>query len=97
MQRKDAESFIRACVQLIGMGFHPDTPFLNYTKRDGSPIFSEETAAKYQQNLEEAFAILGDGVYEVGLDEMHKHEKTLPQDAHDVDVLMLFSRFKPKK
>lgn len=51
-----AAGFINACVDHVGFGFHPDTPFKNYIwLSDGSPMFSAEDAERYDAALELAF------------------------------------------
>jgi hypothetical protein len=45
-QVRDVQLFFRACVDLLGLGFHPDTDFAEYTGLEGKPVFSDEEATR---------------------------------------------------
>lgn len=66
---KDYESavrFITWCIQEIGLGFHPDTPFSDYiTLEAGKPLFDEPTAERLDHLLERTFEYCDP--YHVGL------------------------------
>ena len=38
--RKSAVHFVRWCVAVIGLGYHPDTPFAEYADHNGRAAFS---------------------------------------------------------
>lgn len=63
----DAETFIRACVLCIGLGFHPDTPAADYRLGD-RPSFTADEARRFQNDLDAACEVLGSRVYDVCLD-----------------------------
>ncbi len=41
----------------LGMGFHPDDDFATYRAQDGSPLFSMDDAARYNQAMDQCFAV----------------------------------------
>lgn len=54
-------------VNMIGPGFHPDDPAAEYVIA-GKPVFTTEEAAKIDALVEFTFSVLGDQVYETGLE-----------------------------
>ena len=68
MNATQARKFIRRCVAQLGGGYHPDTPFAEYIHaHDDSPVYSAVDAKRLDEQTEEAFAALGDKVYDVAL------------------------------
>jgi len=67
-KKEDAVSFIECCMIWIGMGFHPDTPMNGYVDGDGFPTFTVGDAMHNQTKLDKAFELLGDDIYEVGME-----------------------------
>ncbi len=66
MDKQQAEKFIRAIANEIGIGFHPDTPMEDYIKANGEALFSPRRAYKLQSKLMYAFELLGeDRIYQV--------------------------------
>jgi hypothetical protein len=64
---ESAKAFLNWCVQTIGLGFHPDTPFDDYIdSATDEPVFDERTARKLEQKMRRAFLFCDP--YEVGLD-----------------------------
>lgn len=53
-----ARQFIRSCVRVIGIGYHPDTPFADYVDGDGRPTLSDDGAAYLQGQHDEAVRLL---------------------------------------
>lgn len=70
--RSDAAGYIRYLVQFIGRGFHPDTRAADYVGRGGAPLFPGRLADHLQRSIDRAVRILGDTVYDIALDELHK-------------------------
>jgi hypothetical protein len=67
----DAKAFVKSCLIWIGPGFHPDTPMEDYvvlrTNQQVS-VFTTEDAAANQVMLDKAFELLGDDIYEAGME-----------------------------
>ena len=60
-----AKAFLAWCVETIGLGFHPDTPFADYVDPDTEePVFAEATARKLDRKMRRAFLYCDP--YEVG-------------------------------
>jgi hypothetical protein len=53
--RESAVRFVKWCVERIGLGYHPDTPFTDYADRDGRATFSVPEAAGLEERAERAF------------------------------------------
>lgn len=69
--RQDAINFIHGCILWIGPGFHPDYPMSDYDVVDtGLPTFSKGEAKMNQSKLDRCHKLLGDDVYEVGMEFM---------------------------
>lgn len=67
--KEDAVSFIEACMIWIGEGFHPDTPMADYVALgNGQPTFTSNEAVYNQERLNRAFELLGDDIYECGME-----------------------------
>jgi len=69
----DAESagrFVQRCVEVIGLGYHPDTPFADYTDRAGRAFFSAAEAARLEELAERAFEHCDP--YDIGHDEFQR-------------------------
>lgn len=74
MTTQTARQFLAHCIDLLGSGFHPDTPFTDYVGLyHGQRVFSDEAAANLQTRLDAAFEVLGEDVYEVGLELLTAH------------------------
>ena len=66
MDKQQAEKFIRAIANEIGLGFHPDTPMEDYIDGDGNALFSPSVASEKQSKLMYAFELLGEErIYQV--------------------------------
>jgi hypothetical protein len=65
VDRDSAVDFVTACVNRIGAGYHPDTPFAEYVDAAGEPLFGEKDATELDSATDAAFSILGDDVYDV--------------------------------
>lgn len=69
--KEDALRFIDTCMIWIGPGFNPDTPMADYvvlgTKQQVS-TFTPEDAAANQVMLDKAFELLGDDIYQAGME-----------------------------
>jgi hypothetical protein len=66
----DARTFIRECVRLAGLDFHPDTPFSEYCAPGPGlvPAFAPEVATALDAHLVLSMALVD--VYAVGFDAM---------------------------
>jgi hypothetical protein len=63
--RATAEEFVARCVEWVGPGYHPDTPFGSYIDDDGKRCFSTEEAELLDAATEVAFRFCDP--YEVAL------------------------------
>jgi hypothetical protein len=88
--KEDAVSFIEGCMIWIGAGFHPDTDMKGYVNAFGFTIFSEEDAAMNQKKLNLAFELLGDDIYEVGMELGYKLGYYPRPDDQKVKLTVLF-------
>jgi len=66
--KEDAVSFIECCMIWIGAGFHPDTQMNDYVDGDGLPAFTDDEARDNQEKLDKAFELLGEDIYECGME-----------------------------
>jgi hypothetical protein len=73
--RASAVRFVQWCVKMLGLGYHPDTPFADYVDRDGRATFTPAEAARLEEAGEQAFAFCDP--YEAGQQEF---ERLLAQD-----------------
>lgn len=65
---QDAVEWVRAQVDLVGLGYHPDTPYRDYVVcQTGEPTFTAEQADAMEESRAIAFGLLGDRIYEVAL------------------------------
>ena len=64
----DAKAFVKSCLIWIGPGFHPDTEMKSYTYENGHYMLSIEDAAINQEKLNAACDLLGDDIYEIGME-----------------------------
>lgn len=63
--KDEASTWLGEIVFAIGQGFHPDTPPTEYILLDtGRPSFGSRTATALSVDLDTAFGILGDRVYD---------------------------------
>ena len=66
MDKQQAEKFIRAIANEIGLGFHPDTQMEDYIDGNGNALFSPAVASEKQSKLMQCFDLLGeDRIYQV--------------------------------
>jgi hypothetical protein len=73
-----AKMWIRDQVRKIGLDFNLDTPYENYTDKDGKTLFSHNEADEWNVSLQIAYNILGtSGIdpYEVALNAMEEFKK----------------------
>jgi hypothetical protein len=68
--RESAVRFIKWCVERIGLGYHPDTPFADYGDRDGWATFSAPEAARLEELAARAFEHCDP--YEIGEGELRR-------------------------
>ena len=59
--------WVRHVARVIGPGFHPDTPGVDYLKDDGERLFTDADAERYDAGMALALTVLGDRVYEIAL------------------------------
>jgi hypothetical protein len=52
---KSAVHFARWCLAVIGLAYHPDTPFAEYVDRNGQAAFSAAECARLEELAERAF------------------------------------------
>jgi hypothetical protein len=67
--------FFQYLVEPLGLIWHPDTRFKDYVVLDtGGPVFTPIAAAVLDHAMAKCFELLGERVYDVGLEETHKWE-----------------------
>jgi hypothetical protein len=67
----DVRTLVRWCAENIGLSYHPDTAAGDY-----EPPFDAETVDRLDRLHAEAFAVAGDEIYEMGVEEF---ERIAPQ------------------
>ena len=55
---KSAVKYIRELTRWVGPGFHPDTDFYDYVRRDGQRSYSDQDADELNSELESAASML---------------------------------------
>jgi len=65
---EDAQQLVRWCVENIGLGYHPDTPFEEYINRERMASFDPKVAERLNGLHDRAFELLGDSIYETGME-----------------------------
>ena len=78
LDNESAVAFVLWCVETIGLGYHPDTRFEDYTDQDGKQSFDAATADKLNELQNAAFTWCDP--YEIGAAEF---EKLLALDGSD--------------
>ncbi len=68
--RESAIAFVVWCVEALGLGYHPDTPFAEYEEQGGQPTFSPAEAARLEELAGRAFGLCDP--YEIGEREFQK-------------------------
>jgi len=71
MTKSAALRFVNRLQDKIGVGYHPDTRAAEYVNDDDEPLFSELEAEEIDENMDRVFDLLGDEVYEIGLNRQH--------------------------
>lgn len=78
---QSADGFVRWCVEFIGLGYHPDTPFSQYVDEAGRPLFTEAEAQELDILQEASFQF--SDPYEIGISlfqEILSHEPDSGRD-----------------
>ena len=66
---EEATTFVKACVNAIGGGFNPDEDFAQYINVETDEhTFMHFEATELNDLIGQAFAVLGDDIYDVCLD-----------------------------
>jgi hypothetical protein len=60
-----AAAFALWCVNLIGPGYHPDSPFSEYIDETGRPLFSPTESVFLDSLTDKSFSYCGDTLYEI--------------------------------
>lgn len=68
--QESAVHFIKWCVEQLGLGYHPDTPFSDYVGQGGQAAFSSEEARQLDELTEKAFSFCDP--YAVGSQEFQR-------------------------
>jgi hypothetical protein len=55
---EESKEYVRRLTRWIGVGFHPDTPFEDYVKPDGSPLFIKTQCARLEREFARAHRII---------------------------------------
>ena len=78
MNRQQAIEFLENIIKEVGPGFHPDTDFKDYIKKDPKDItFTEIEAEVLNEQINEVFEALGDEIYDISLDIMNGRPKKI--------------------
>jgi hypothetical protein len=71
--KDDLVQFLRQVTEELGWGFHPDTRFADYVcLLTGEPTYTDEDAALRDALIAQAFALVGDDIYAVGLEVVYQ-------------------------
>jgi len=62
---EEARVFLGWCLTLLGRGFHPDDSFREYENRDGTLVFTNEDADRYDALMEQVVTLVGDPSAEI--------------------------------
>ena len=91
--KNDASVWLGDVVFAIGHGFHPDTPPSDYIRLDtGQPSFDPLTAGTLAVDLDTAFGILGDRVYDDACWFAWRLQHSLPREpVHDLRARLLLA------
>lgn len=79
----DCRQLVQWCIREIGLGYHPDSDAADYVRlghhaefsgyvSTGEPLFDAETAERLDALHDQAFELIGDEVYEMGVDEFER-------------------------
>lgn len=72
------------------LSFHPDDDFADYTNLETKkPAFTKAEVPLLNKRMKEAFAVLGDDIYEVGMDRLFVHYPDMKEAAHGGDLSAL--------
>ena len=72
------------------LSFHPDDDFSDYVNLETKkPAFTKAEVPLLNKRMKEAFAVLGDDIYEVGMDRLFKHYPEMKEAAHGGDLSAL--------
>lgn len=67
----EVRAILKKYVDALGMGFHPDTAGEEYQDyENGKPSFTFEQAKQYDREMAYCFGLLGDRVYDIGMEIM---------------------------
>ena len=53
----DVKEFITKCIEILGAGFHIDTPFEDYITGEHQSVFSRKASTELNKCLEKCFSI----------------------------------------
>ena len=68
--RESAVRFIKWCVEVVGLGYHPDNSFADYVDGNGRATFSAGEATRLENLAERAFRHCDP--YDIGHDEFQR-------------------------
>lgn len=91
--KNEASLWLGDLVFAIGHGFHPDTPPSDYIRLDtGEPTFDAHTAETLSVDLDTAFGILGERVYDDACWFAWRLQHCLPREpVHDLRTRLLLA------
>ena len=71
----EVTTFLAQCTETLGLGFHPDTPFIDYWIRTGpnseSSVYTYAEAEEMDKKMSDAFAFClahGHDIYELSME-----------------------------
>ena len=72
----DLVKFIEFCINILGGGFHPDTPFDDYVNLEtNEPTFSQAEVVALDVLMEQAFEKYGDKIYDISLKMLNRQKQ----------------------
>ena len=78
--KKDVINFFDYLYLTRSISFHPDDDFNDYVNtKTKEPSFTKAEAEELNKRMKEAFDVLGDDIYEVGIERLEKHYPHLVQ------------------
>lgn len=81
---KTARDFFRWLLYKQALNFHPDDSFENYVDQNDQPIYTKATAKKLNKRMNEVFELMGERIYDMGMEEMELYNKRLGNATWDI-------------
>jgi len=82
---KDVRDFFKYLLIVDRTSFHPDDNFKEYVRRDNSPAFTATQAAARNRLMDEAWQVVGQRVYDIGIELMDTYAQHGPKEWSPYD------------